>query len=181
MAGPVADTGPGDPMQRPLLLTCLVLFALAWGCQSNRREGRVFQPYTPPAANESLVYVHRIDSLRGVGPIDVRIDDEKLGDMRDKEYLALVLADGDAHRLSVRRRWLGLIPLAWSDLEFRVEPGTTAYLRVWAGYEHHQIEGSAGTAPGRSDGSTSVSLFAARWDAKRATRELKGCRRAPGA
>ena len=168
-------------MRRPLVLICFVLLALASGCQSDRRQGRVFHASTPPSVGESLVYVHRIDSLRGVGPVDLRVDDERLGDMRDKEYLAVVLPGGGAHTISVRRRWLGLIPLAWSNLEFRTEPGTTTYIRVWAGYEQHQVDGSAGTAPGRSDGSTSVSLYVSRWDAKRALRELQGCRRAPGA
>jgi hypothetical protein len=169
----------GDPVLDKRLLMCLLIVGLASGCQSNRRAGGVFRPYSPPSAEEALVYVYRLDALKGIEALDIEVDGEGVGDMRDKEYLALVLPPGE-HSLSLRRRWLGFIPLAWTDHRFEAEPGSTTYLRVWAGYEAHLIPGSAGSAPGRADGSTSVSLYASRWVPKIAELEIRGCRRAPG-
>ncbi len=165
--------------QKQLLLCSLLCVVVLAGCQSGRRVGAVFTPYSPPSADDSLVYLYRVDSLRGVDPVDVRVDDERVGDMRNKEYLVLVLPPGE-HSVAVRRRWLGLVPLAWTDHTFRTEAGSITYVRMWAGYEEHEIPGAANSAPGRSDGSTSVSLFVSRWGERKAVPEISGCREAPG-
>ena len=156
---------------------CLALLGL--GCSAAPPTGPAFEPLPPPAGGEALVYVYRLDALRGVGPIEVSLDGGDIGRLRSGEYLPLRLAAG-SHELGIELRALGWLPRSWNRLSFEVERGATVHLKTWAGYREIVDEGPARhDAPGRSNRHASVSVFAALRSAEEALPELEACVLAP--
>jgi hypothetical protein len=151
---------------------------LGLGC-AGAPNGPPFAPLIEPDPGDCLVYIWRHDSLRGISPVDLRLDGEKLGRMKNGEFLAF-LVDPGQHHLRARLRWLELIPRSWNGLDFEAKPGQTIHLRVWAQYEQTRTVAQPGTAPGRSDDKAAVVIFMAPWSAEDAQLELQQTRRAAG-
>jgi hypothetical protein len=157
-----------------LLITGLML---GLGC-AGAPGGPRFEPLIEPGPADTLVYVWRHDSLRGVERVDLRLDDEKLGRVKNGEFLAFLLDPGQ-HELRVRLRWLDLIPRSWNGLSFEAKPGQTLFLRIWAQYQETPHLSDPGSAPGRPESEAKVVIFVAPWPAEDAMAELQRTRRAP--
>jgi hypothetical protein len=168
----------GDPMQRAIILIMLCLLAVPIACTTDKRTGPPFQALTEPSPGDTLTYIFRTDSLKGIGASDVKLDGEKLGKMKNGEFLAFLLDPGP-HELRVRLRWLNLIPRSWTRLAFEARPGETLFLRTWAAYEHVPGMGDL-NAPGRANENAAVVIFAAPWTRDEAMIELGQTRRARG-
>jgi len=165
-------------MRRPALLLLLVLLAMPIACTTDRPNGPPFVALTDPDPNDTLTYIYRADSLKGIGAADLRLDGEKLGKMKSGEFLAFLLDPGP-HELRMRLRWLNLIPRSWTRLEFEARPGQTLFLRTWAAYDEMPGMGDL-NAPGRADGNATVVLFSGPWPRAEAMDELSTTRRARG-
>ena len=155
------------------------LLALCSVACTTRPDGPHFRRATAPGSDQSLVYIYRTESLGGISAFDLRLNSQDIGELRDGEYLSFTLAPG-RYVLTVRLRWLGLIPRAWNQLEFVARPGQTVYIGTWASYRQHddpanpirQATGGAGTG--------SVGVFIAERRAFVAALELPSMRRAQG-
>jgi hypothetical protein len=161
-------------------LVCLLIatFCVGSGC-AGTPDGPSFAPLIEPRPDDAMVYVWRKDSLGGIGSVDLRLNGEKLGMMRNGEFLAFLLDPGE-HTLRARLRWLELIPRSWNGVDFEAKPGQTLFLRVWAQYQETPSVAPTGTAPGRPEGKAKVAIFMAPWAPDDAMLELEKTRRAPG-
>jgi len=136
----------------PALFLAALASALL-GCVTSLPDGPPFVAATAPSPNESLVYVYRNESLRGIGAFDLKLDSDDLGTLGNGQYLSLVVEPG-RHTLSARLRWMEIVPRSWNGLAFTTKPGQTVYLRVAAGYANHPEpassprEGSGGKPTG---------------------------------
>ena len=128
---------------------------------------------------DTLVYIYRSDSLRGVGVADIRIDAQNLGELKSGEYLSFLLAPG-RHELAARLRWLQLIPRSWNRIDFLARPGQTVYLKIWAGYDTRVQPAAELRAASGAPTNTEVGLFLAETDPAVALAELPAMRRSDG-
>jgi hypothetical protein len=156
----------------------IVVLGLIMGC-ATPHKGTMFRPPTPPSGNAALVIIHRTDSLRGVGPVDLVLGDEKLGPMHDREYLALLIDPG-RYDLRARLRWLNLIPRSWNGLAFEARPGQTVHVRVWAQYDELPRSPTEPDVPGRADRRAAIHIYLAPWPADEAAPELEKTHQARG-
>lgn len=160
-------------------LLALVLLLLA-GCAPTVPKGAYFKPLAPPDSQDTLIYVFRDDSLRGIGGVDIELDGEKLGNLLNGEYLAF-LVDPGKHELKARMKWMQVIPRSWNSLDFNSRPGETVYLRVWAAYHEAAGRSSSYSDPtAHSENSGEVGLFLGIQKPSLALEELKSTRRAAG-
>ena len=162
-----------------LVLVSLSLLLLT-GCAPTLPKGASFKPLAPPDSKDTLIYIFRDDSLRGIGGVDLDLDGEKLGNLLNGEYLAF-LVDPGKHELKARMKWLQIIPRSWNSLDFNTRAGETVYLRVWAAYQA-TAGGSASYADptATSAGQGEVGLFIGIQKPALAREELKNSRRAVG-
>ncbi len=98
------------------------------------RDGPRFTPSTAPPDDLALVYIYRTDALRGVGATDLKLGSDKLGKLHDREYITLLVKPG-THALSLRFRWLWVIPRSWNRVEFVAKAGETTFVHAFAQYE----------------------------------------------
>lgn len=167
-------------MRRVTLLLISALWLMGFSaCASGKPTGPLFSALTEPGPADTLVYIYRADALWGIDAVELRLNGEKLGKMKNGEFLAFMIDPGE-HEIRVRLRWLGVIPRSWNRLAFEALPGQTLYLRIWAQYRERATGPTASQTPGRSDGNADLALFMAPWNAEDATRELAKTRRAPG-
>ena len=158
------------------LTTLLALYAFA--CASPP-GGPPFRPATAPAADQSLVYVYRTQSLGGISAFDLQLDSQDVGELADGQYLSFTLTPG-RHVLSARLRFLALFPRAWNQLEFVVGPGQSVFIATWANYKHHDDPAAPIRAETGGGGTGSVGVFIAERDPIVAALELPAMRRAVG-
>ena len=154
----------------------LLLVAALLGCVTAYPDGTRFVAATPPDSSESLVYVYRIESLRGIGAFDLKLDDAELGPMARGQYLSLVVAPG-RHDLSARLRWMGIIPQSWNSLAFTSGPGQIVYLRVSAGYANHPAPASSPREGSGGQPTGGVTVLLSQPEAEEALSELQSMRR----
>lgn len=113
-------------------LAMLLLAVSLGGCAV--RDGPLFTPATAPPDDLALVYIYRTDALRGVGAADLELGPDDLGKLHDLEYITLIMRPG-RHKLSLRFRWMGLIPRSWNHIEFEAKAGQATYVQAFAQYE----------------------------------------------
>ena len=162
------------------LLALIILSLLHFGCAPTAPSGASFKPLSPPDSHDTLVYISRDDSLRGIDGVDIDLDGEKLGRLLNGEYLAF-LVDPGQHELKARMKWLQVIPRSWNSLDFTSRAGQTLYLRVWAAYETAPTRGTEAAnpaSPSRENGQ--VGLFLGIQKPEMGLKELKATRRAAG-
>ena len=171
----------GKNMPRILLQACFFLFSVfLLGCAPTVPQGAAFKPLAAPDAADTLVYVYRQDSLRGLSAVDLELDGENLGPLLNGEYLAFLLDPG-SHELRARMKWLQMIPRSWNTLEFKSRPGQTIYLRVWGAYEKGSKPIPTGLNIAQpSNENAKVGLFLGIQKPEIAETELKTMRRATG-
>ncbi|MEE3329125.1 MAG: DUF2846 domain-containing protein [Myxococcota bacterium] len=149
-------------------------------CAPTVPTGTSFKPLAPPDAQDTLVYIYRQDSLRGVDGVEIKLDGEKLGRLLNGEYLAF-LVDPGHHELKARMKWFQVVPRSWNSLDFSSRPGETVYLRVWAAYDTQAGRDARSADPtASSDSPGDVGLFLGIQKPKVAMEELKSTRRAAG-
>jgi len=151
------------------------LLGLCMAC-ATPPDGPRFRPMTPPAAHETLLYIYRVETLRGTGAADVRLDGEKLGALQNGEYLALMLDPG-THELAIRLKWLGLIPRSWNRVSFVSRAGETHYVKVWAAYDEARPVAGEPQVAGRADRQAGVAIFLSQRTPEDAQAEIAGTRR----
>ena len=166
-------------MRRASLLLLVGLASLLLACAPTVPTGSLFTRLAPPDPDDTLVYVYRQDSLRGVDGVDIELDGENLGRLLNGEYLAFLIDPG-RHEIRARLKWLQTIPRSWNSLDFMSRPGQTLYVRVWAAYQHEP-----GPMPGRttlapSNEKAKVGLFLGLQKPELAKQELESTRRNPG-
>ena len=162
------------------LLALFVLSLLNPGCAPTNPTGASFKALAPPDSQDTLIYVYRDDSLRGVDGVDIELDGEKLGRLLNGEYLAF-LVDPGQHELKARMKWLQVIPRSWNSLDFTSRAGQTLYLRVWAAYEATPSRGIEAANPASPSGQNGqVGLFMGIQKPDIGRKELKTTRRAAG-
>jgi hypothetical protein len=168
-------------MPRTILLASFFLSGLfLFGCAPTVPQGALFKPLAAPDAQDTLVYVYRQDSLRGVGAVDLELDGENLGRLMNGEYLAFLLHPGH-HEMRARMKWLQIIPRSWNELAFKSVPGQTLYIRVWGAYERGATPIPKGSdVPSSARGDAKVGLFMGVQQPPLAQGELKSMRRAAG-
>lgn len=159
-----------------LLLIGITNFLLA--CAPTVPRGALFKPMSPPGANDTLVYVYRQDSLRGIDGVQVELDGEKLGRLLNGEYLAFLLDPG-SHEIRARMDWFQIIPRSWNALGFTSQPGQTLYIRVWAAYEQAPTPNPGLNTKGPSSDGAKVGLFLALEKPEVAREEIKSTRSNP--
>lgn len=158
------------------LATMLALYSIA--C-TTPPGGPPFRPATAPAADQSLVYIYRTQSLRGISAFDLQLDSQDLGELADGQYLSFTLTPG-RHVLTARLRFWGWFPRAWNQLEFVANPGQTVYLATWANYKQHDDPANPIRAATGGEATGSVGVFLAERQAAVAALELPPMRRAAG-
>jgi hypothetical protein len=154
------------------------LLSLGIGCAGGRPTGPVFEPLAPPDATATLLYVYRLDALRGVGGARVKLDDEKVGALRNGEYTAFVVDPG-THELRASVLWLGLIARSWNGLGLKTRGGETVYVRLRVATEASPEPPNAAEIPGRNDDRGGPALYLKIVPRQEALLELRAMRRAP--
>ena len=163
------------PLAAPLLLALLTGCLL--GCAGGKPKGPVFEPLAPPDAASSLIYVYRLDALRGTGGGPVKIDGERFATLRNGEYVAIVVDPG-RHEFRAALLWLGLIARSWNSLVVEARPGETHFVKLWAATAPIPGAPPAAAVPGQSDVKADVGLFMGLVDRTQAELELRAMRRA---
>jgi hypothetical protein len=153
-------------------------------CAAGAPTGPAFTPAPPPEANRALVYVYRIDRVAGVGPIRLRLDGGTGFDVRNGEYVALVVRPG-GRKLDLTLPLFGKVSRGWTSIPFTARPGQTLFLRVWAGIEEID-RGPQGRpddfgAPGRGNQYAGVNVFASVWPAEKSESDIRDLQLAPTA
>lgn len=162
------------------LLALIILSLLHSGCAPTAPTGASFKPLAAPDSQDTLIYIYRDDSLRGVDGVDIELDGEKLGRLLNGEFLAFLVNPGQ-HELKARMKWLQVIPRSWNSLDFTSRAGQTLYLRVWAAYETTPTRGTEAANPASSAGGNGqVGLFLGIQKPDMGLQELKATRRAAG-
>ncbi|MFL2935083.1 MAG: hypothetical protein ACJZ7Z_00005, partial [Myxococcota bacterium] len=72
------------------ILVSLSLLLLT-ACAPTVPKGASFKPLAPPDSKDTLIYVFRDDSLRGIGGVDIERDGEKRGNLLNGESLAFLV------------------------------------------------------------------------------------------
>ena len=162
-----------------LVLVSLSLLLLT-ACAPTVPKGAFFKPLAPPDSKDTLIYIFRDDSLRGIGGVDIELDGEKLGGLLNGEYLAF-LVDPGKHELKARLKWLQIIPRSWNSIDFNTRAGETVYLRVWAAYPSATSRSASyGDPTASSTDPGEVGLFLGIQKPALALEELEKSRRAAG-
>ena len=160
---------------RSVLMAGLVAL-LTMGCAGKPRGPR-FEMLAPPDATSTLVYIYRADTLRGVGPAPIKLDGEKLAELKNGEYLALVVDPGE-HEVSAALMWFELFARSWNRMSLETKPGQTVYLKIWAATDALPPVPPSAQVPGRSDEKGDTALFMGVVDASTGQREIRTTRRA---
>ncbi len=170
-------------MRRHELYLALGLALVGLACVTALPTGPRFEALPAPSLEESLVYIYRLDPLRGVEPIDLKLDGEDIGRLRNGEYRALTLAPG-SHEVALELRLFDWLPRAWTRIPIEARSGETVYLKTWAGYQvktwpgyrEAEDEGPARRdAPGRAARRVAVRVFTAWRESESARSELQSC------
>lgn len=161
------------------LLLLIGVTHLQFACAPTVPRGAFFTPLAPPGANDTLVYVYRQDSLRGVDGVEIELDGEKLGRLLNGEYLAFLIDPG-SHEIRARMQWFQFIPRSWNALGFTSRAGQTLYIRVWAAYHSQPVRPAAMDTRGPSSGGGKVGIFLGIQKPELAEQELKTTRSNPG-
>ena len=164
--------------------TALFLIGLSFvsltACAPTAPQGAFFKALAPPDAKDTLIYIYREDSLRGIDGVDIELDGENLGRLLNGEYLAF-LVDAGPHELKARMKWFQLVPRSWNSLDFTTRPGETVYVRIWAAYDTPTGRNArSGDPTASSTDQGEVGLFMGIQKPKRAMEELEKTRRAAG-
>ena len=145
-------------MNRAGPLQLAVLSCILVACAPTVPSGASFTPLAPPGPGDTLVYVYRQDSLRGVDGVEITLDGEKLGQLLNGEYLAFLIDPGQ-HSMKARMLWFQLIPRSWNSLDFTARPGQTLYLQIRAAYHQDSTHPAGRASPELSTKGTQVGLF----------------------
>jgi hypothetical protein len=166
-------------IERPAAITAMLLTAGAvlLACAGGRPAGPVFEPLAPPDASSTLVYIYRLDTLRGVGGARVKLDGERIATLRNGEYVAFVVDPG-RHEIRASILWLGLLARSWNGIELRTDGGETVYVRIWADTEEGPPAPAGAEIPGRPDRKADAGLFMGLVSPSDARVELRAMRRA---
>jgi hypothetical protein len=160
-----------------LAISLIGLTAMQLACATGRPGGPVFERLAPPDSSSTLVYIYRQDTQRGVDGSRLKLDGDRLVDLRNGEYVAVVLDPGE-HVLSASLFWFGLIARSWNSLAFTAQGGETLYIKLWAATSEIAAPPGANELPGRSDRRADVGLYMSRVSADDAQVELRVTRRA---
>lgn len=162
---------------RPLTLAFMLfaLSALQFGCATGRPSGPAFERLAPPDASSTLVYIYRLDSLRGVDGAKIKLDGDRLVALRNGEYVAVVLDPGE-HELDASLLWLGVIARSWNSLDLTARGGETLYVKLWAAIGGVAIPPGAAELPGQAARSGDVGLYMSRVSASEAQLDLRTMR-----
>ena len=178
MQRPARRDTRGRPVTARLVTAGLALAALGLlGCAGGKPTGAVYEPLAPPDAGSSLIYIYRLDTLRGVSGGPLKLDGEKFASLRSGEYLAIVVDPG-RHELRSSLLWLGLIARSWNSLEIEARAGETHFVKLYAATASIPGAPPSAEVPGRSDQKADVGLFMALVDRAEAELELRALRRA---
>ena len=165
-----------------LVLAVLVASAGWIACAGGTPMGPAFEPAAPPSTHRALVYLYRIDRVGGVGPMRVRLDGGSSFELRNGEYAPLEVRAG-GRKLQLALMWIGGVARGWSSIPFTARPGSTLYVRVWAGTEELD-RGPEGlpddfAAPGRGDRYAGVNVYGAVWADAESERDIRDLQLAP--
>ncbi len=152
-----------------------VLTAILLGCATGRPSGSIFERLAPPDASSTLVYIYRLDTLRGVDGARLKLDGDKLVSLRNGEYVAVVLDPG-VHELRAALLWVGLIPRSWNSITLTARGGETLYVKLWAATGEIAAPPGAAELPGRQERGGQVGLYMSRVSAEDAQVELRAMR-----
>ena len=154
----------------------IALACLALGCTTDKPKGPPFARLADPDVGSTLIYIYRLDALRGMGIANVQLNGDGLVDLKNTEYVSFLLDPGE-YDLRARLRWLGIVPRSWNGIEFKARGGETLYLRIWAAYQEVPDVGPK-MDPARSDTKPEVGLHLALIPPEEAKVELPAMRRA---
>jgi len=162
------------------LSIALVVLAIAAGCSlgcaGGRPKGPVFEPLAPPDAASTLVYIYRLDTLRGADGARIKLDGERIATLRNGEYVAFVVDPGE-HEVRASLLWLGFLTRSWNGLKLKADGGETLFVRVWAATEELAAPPADAQIPGRAEQRGTAGLFMRLVDRTDAELELRAMRR----
>jgi hypothetical protein len=137
-----------------------------------RPTGPPFVDPPSPAPDRARLTVYRLDPRASVSPVRVRIDGVPIGVLHHGEYETVEVAPG-VHEIEAGVRSVAWVAWGWNDLDLRVEPGETAYLKVSVRLtERSQPGGRALDIAGRPSGAVSENVYLQPMGASEARREL---------
>ena len=107
-----------------LLSTCLLA-----ACATAPPAGPPFTPAPEPGPGRARLYVFRIDPQHSLSKVEIAIDGQPEGRLRNGEYATFELAAG-SHRLDFRQRGLAFASWGWNRQRIRADSGETIYLEI---------------------------------------------------
>ena len=144
-----------------------------------RPTGPPFVAPPSPTPDRARLTVYRLDPRASVSPVRVRVDGVPIGVLRHGEYETVELAPG-VHEIEAGVRSVAWVAWGWNDLDFPLDPGETAHLKVSVRLtERSQPGGRALDIAGRSSGAVSENVYLQPVGADEARRELAETTRIP--
>lgn len=187
---PRNQSGPrGDPRQTPamlahlkthrlpLALTALTLLSsfLLAACASAPPAGPAFTPAPEPGPGRARLYVFRIDPQHSLSTVEIAIEGQPEGRLRNGEYATFELAAG-SHRLNFRQRGLAFASWGWNRKQLRAASGETIYLEISVRMSAQPVAGTGRDLQiaGRDLGAASENVFLQRRGESAAREALAG-------
>ncbi len=159
-----------DPAMLALVKTHRLRLALvalavlsAWllaACAGAPPAGPSFTAAPEPGLGRARLYVFRIDPQHSLSKVEIAIDEQPEGRLRNGEYASFELAAG-SHRLDFRQRGLAFASWGWNSQQIRAVAGETTYLEISVRMSAQPTAGSGRDLeiPGRDSGSASENVF----------------------
>ncbi len=155
-------------------------FALLWtflvaACASAPPAGPPFTPAPEPGPGRARLYVFRIDPQHSLSTVEIAIDGQPEGRLRNGEYATFELAAG-SHRLGFRQRGLAFASWGWNRQQIRAASGETIYLEISVRMSAQPMAGSGRDLEiaGRDLGAASENVFLQRRGESAAREALAG-------
>jgi len=159
---------------RSLLVAGLLgaLALLGAGCASAPVPvGEPFMEAPPPGPKMARLYIYRMDAVAGGGArVSLDLGDRDLGNLRNREYLTLLVPPG---RHVLYARYLSLLSGTHSDIPISTSAGFTYFVHLYADSQERQQQAGLGREV------YSVGLFAAIRSAADALPQLQRCTQQP--
>jgi predicted small secreted protein len=153
-----------------LLSTCLLA-----ACATAPPAGPPFSPAPEPGPGRARLYVFRIDPQHSLSTVEIAIEGQPEGRLRNGEYATFELAAG-SHRVDFRQRGLAFASWGWNRDRIRADSGETIYIEISVRVSAQPMAGSGRDLQiaGRDLGTASENVFLQRRSETAARKALAG-------
>lgn len=152
---------PRRPHTLAVTLALLAALVFPSACATTPAPGPAFAAAPEPSPSHARLYIFRIDPQSSLSSVELALDEQKQGHLRNGEYATFELTAG-SHRVGLRQRGLAFVSWGWNGEMLRAKAGETIYLEVSVRMSAQPIPPGTGRdleIAGRGSGSASENVF----------------------